>query len=66
MWCQEEPRNMGAYTFMEPYLAWVLAQIGASSRQPIYAGRPAAAATATGQMSQHLKQLKALLDHALG
>ena len=33
-WCQEEPRNMGAYTFMEPYLEWVLDQIEAKSRQP--------------------------------
>ena len=66
MWCQEEPRNMGAYTFMQPYLEWALAQIGAKNRQPVYAGRPAAAAPATGQMSQHLKQLKALLDGALG
>ncbi|MFL6831455.1 MAG: 2-oxoglutarate dehydrogenase E1 component [Xanthobacteraceae bacterium] len=66
MWCQEEPRNMGAYSFMEPYLEWVLGQIGAKNKQPIYAGRAASAATATGQMSRHLKQLKALLDEALG
>jgi 2-oxoglutarate dehydrogenase E1 component len=66
MWCQEEPRNMGAYTFMEPYLKWALAQIGAKNRQPVYAGRPAAAAPATGQMSQHLKQIAALLEGALG
>jgi 2-oxoglutarate dehydrogenase E1 component len=66
MWCQEEPRNMGAYTFMEPYLEWALAQIGAKNRQPVYAGRPAAAAPATGQMSQHLKQIAALLEGALG
>ena len=65
MWCQEEPRNMGAYTFMEPYLEWVLDQIGSKSRQPAYAGRLAAAAPATGQMSQHLKQLQTLLDDAL-
>jgi 2-oxoglutarate dehydrogenase E1 component len=65
MWCQEEPRNMGAYSFMEPYLEWVLGQIGAKNKQPNYAGRAASAATATGQMSQHLKQLKALLDEAL-
>jgi 2-oxoglutarate dehydrogenase E1 component len=65
MWCQEEPRNMGAYTFMEPYLEWVLDQIKAGHRQPLYAGRAASAATATGQMPQHLKQLKALLDDAL-
>jgi 2-oxoglutarate dehydrogenase E1 component len=66
MWCQEEPRNMGAYTFIEPYLEWVLGQVGAQNKQPIYAGRAASASTAAGQMSQHLKQLKALLDEALG
>ena len=65
-WCQEEPRNMGAYTFMEPYLEWTLDQIKAKNRQPRYAGRAASAATATGQMAQHLQQLKALLDDALG
>jgi 2-oxoglutarate dehydrogenase E1 component len=66
MWCQEEPRNMGAFSFIEPYLEWVLHQIGASEERPTYAGRPSSAATAAGQMSQHLKQLKALLDQALG
>jgi 2-oxoglutarate dehydrogenase E1 component len=65
MWCQEEPRNMGAYSFLEPYLEWVLDQIGSKSRKPIYAGRPAAAATAVGQMSKHLAQLKAFLNEAL-
>src|SRR5262249_7694344 len=66
MWCQEEPRNMGAYSFMGPYLEWVLAQISAIQKQASYAGRGASAATATGQMSRHLKQLKALLDEARG
>src|ERR1700730_4686985 len=66
MWCQEEPRNMGAYSFMAPYLEWVLEQVRAKNRQPIYAGPDPSAATATGQLAQHLKQLKALLDEALG
>jgi 2-oxoglutarate dehydrogenase E1 component len=66
VWCQEEPRNMGAWHFMEPYLEWVLNQINAPNRRPRYAGRAAAAATATGLMSKHLAQLKALLDEALG
>jgi 2-oxoglutarate dehydrogenase E1 component len=66
VWCQEEPRNMGAWHFMEPYLEWVLRQAGASSGRPRYAGRPPAAATATGLMSKHLAQLKAFLDEALG
>jgi 2-oxoglutarate dehydrogenase E1 component len=65
IWCQEEPRNMGAWHFIEPYLEWVLNQINAPHRRPRYAGRAAAAATATGLMSKHLAQLKALLDEAL-
>jgi 2-oxoglutarate dehydrogenase E1 component len=65
VWCQEEPRNMGAWHFIEPYLEWVLNQIGAPNKRPRYAGRAAAAATATGLMSKHLAQLKALLDDAL-
>ena len=65
VWCQEEPRNMGAWHFIEPYLEWVLNQINAPNRRPRYAGRAASAATATGLMSKHLAQLKALLDEAL-
>jgi 2-oxoglutarate dehydrogenase E1 component len=66
VWCQEEPRNMGAWHFIEPYLEWVLNQVGAVNRRPRYVGRAAAAATATGLMSKHLAQLKAFLDDALG
>jgi 2-oxoglutarate dehydrogenase E1 component len=65
VWCQEEPRNMGAWHFIEPYLEWVLNQVNAPHRRPRYAGRAASAATATGLMSKHLAQLKALLDDAL-
>ena len=62
VWCQEEPKNMGAWSFVEPYLEWVLAQVSGKSRRPRYAGRPASAATATGLMSKHLAQLKAFQD----
>jgi len=62
VWCQEEPKNMGAWAFVDPYLEWVLAQVGGKSKRPRYAGRPASAATATGLMSKHLAQLKAFLD----
>lgn len=65
VWCQEEPRNMGAWHFIEPYLEWVLTQIHAPNRRPRYAGRAASAATATGLMSKHQAQLKAMLDEAL-
>src|SRR6187401_3411453 len=66
VWCQEEPRNMGAWHFVEHYLEWVLNQIEAKNRRPRYATRPASAATAVGQMSKHQAQLKQLLDEALG
>jgi len=65
VWCQEEPRNMGAWHFIEPYLEWVLNQIHAPNKRPRYAGRAASAATATGLMSKHQAQLKAFLDDAL-
>jgi 2-oxoglutarate dehydrogenase E1 component len=66
VWCQEEPRNMGAWHFVEHYLEWVLNQIEAKVRRPRYATRPASAATAVGQMSKHQAQLKQLLEEALG
>ena len=65
VWCQEEPKNMGSWTFIEPYLEWVLAQVDARVRRPRYVGRAAAAATATGLMSKHLAQLQNFLDEAL-
>jgi 2-oxoglutarate dehydrogenase E1 component len=66
VWCQEEPRNMGGWVFVDIFLEWVLNQIGAKHRRARYAGRPASASTAVGQMSLHLGQLKRLLDEALG
>jgi 2-oxoglutarate dehydrogenase E1 component len=65
VWCQEEPRNMGGWHFVEPYVEWVLNQVGGASRRPRYAGRPASAATATGLAPKHLAQLRAFLDEAL-
>ncbi len=66
VWCQEEPKNMGAWSFIEPYLEWVLAHIDAKYPRARYAGRPAAASPATGLMSKHLEQLAAFLEDALG
>ncbi|MBZ0140038.1 MAG: 2-oxoglutarate dehydrogenase E1 component [Pseudorhodoplanes sp.] len=66
VWCQEEPRNMGAWFFVDTFIRWVLDNIGARHRQLRYAGRPASASTAVGQMSKHVAQLKQLLDEALG
>jgi 2-oxoglutarate dehydrogenase E1 component len=66
VWCQEEPKNMGAWAFIDPYLEWVLAHIDAKYQRVRYTGRPAAASPATGLMSKHLQQLAAFLEDALG
>ena len=66
VWCQEEPKNMGAWSFVDPNLSWVLDHIDAKHRRARYAGRPSSAATATGLMSKHVRELKALLNEALG
>ncbi|RFB04173.1 2-oxoglutarate dehydrogenase E1 component [Parvularcula marina] len=64
-WCQEEPRNMGGWSFIESYLEWTLQQIDAKHTRPRYAGRPPAAATATGHAKQHKQELAAFLEEAL-
>jgi 2-oxoglutarate dehydrogenase E1 component len=65
IWCQEEPKNMGAWSFVEPCIEDVLAGLGAACSRPRYAGRPASAATATGLMSKHMVELQRFLDEAL-
>jgi 2-oxoglutarate dehydrogenase E1 component len=65
VWCQEEPRNMGAWVFVDIFLEWVLNQIGAKHRRARYVGRAAAASPAVGQLSTHLTQLSKFLNEAL-
>ncbi len=65
VWCQEEPKNQGAWTFVEPNIEWVQTRIGAKHTRPIYAGRPASASPATGLASQHKEQQEALVNDAL-
>jgi 2-oxoglutarate dehydrogenase E1 component len=65
VWCQEEPRNMGAWSFIEPELETVLKTLGAKHTRPTYAGRRAGASTASGLMSRHLTEREAFLASAL-
>ena len=66
IWCQEEPYNMGAWSFVQPNIERVLDFIKAKTPRPRYVGRAASASTATGLMSRHIKELKTFLDEALG
>ncbi|WP_373356073.1 2-oxoglutarate dehydrogenase E1 component [Pseudoroseicyclus sp. CXY001] len=66
IWCQEEPKNQGPWSFIEPNIEWVLSRIGAKHGRPRYVGRAAAASPATGLASQHKAQQQALVNDALG
>ncbi|KAA9005238.1 2-oxoglutarate dehydrogenase E1 component [Histidinibacterium aquaticum] len=65
IWCQEEPKNQGGWSFIEPNIEWVLSRLDAAHPRPRYVGRPASASPATGLASQHKKQQQALVDEAL-
>jgi len=65
VWCQEEPRNMGAWTFVEPFIERVLGESALKPKRPAYAGRVEAASPATGLMSKHNQQQAKLVDDAL-
>jgi 2-oxoglutarate dehydrogenase E1 component len=65
VWAQEEPRNMGAWTFAEPNIEWVLQHTPIANTRARYVGRPASAATATGLASRHNLEQKTLVGQAL-
>jgi 2-oxoglutarate dehydrogenase E1 component len=65
VWCQEEPKNQGGWSFVEPNLEWVLTRIGAKHHRATYAGRAASASPATGLASRHKAEQEALVNEAL-
>ncbi len=65
IWCQEEPKNQGYWTFVEPNIEWVLTKIGAKHSRPRYVGRAASASPATGLASRHKAEQEALVSEAL-
>jgi 2-oxoglutarate dehydrogenase E1 component len=65
VWCQEEPQNMGSWTFVRDYLEDAMSAAGMSQSRPAYAGRKAAASPATGSASRHAAEQAALVDAAL-
>ena len=66
IWCQEEPRNNGAWFFVESQIEDALIAAGHKGMRPRYAGRDAAASPATGFAARHLVQQEALVADALG
>jgi 2-oxoglutarate dehydrogenase E1 component len=64
IWCQEEPKNQGAWSFVAPYIDGVMRELGRKDAVH-YVGRKSSASPAAGQMSQHLAELAAFLNDAL-
>ncbi len=66
VWCQEEPENMGAWSFVDRKIERTLAAMSHSCDRPQYVGRDAAASPATGLAKVHLAQQADLVARALG
>ena len=64
VWCQEEPKNMGGWTFVDPWLELTLERLSIKAKRARYVGRPASASTAAGLMTRHMKELEAFLTEA--
>jgi 2-oxoglutarate dehydrogenase E1 component len=65
MWAQEEPQNMGAWTYIDRKIEATLRGIGHKAEWPNYAGRVEAAAPATGYLKRHNKEQAEIVDKAL-
>ena len=66
VWCQEEPENMGAWTFVDRRIEKVLRALGGKAQRPVYVGREEAASPATGLAKVHQAEQDALVKQALG
>ena len=64
VWCQEEPKNSGAWQYCRPRI--VTAARDVREIHPSYAGRKPAASTATGYGSWHTREMNDFVDAALG
>ncbi|MBM3590632.1 MAG: 2-oxoglutarate dehydrogenase E1 component [Alphaproteobacteria bacterium] len=65
IWCQEEPKNMGAWKFVDDLIEEILITIKHKNSRPKYVGRIACASPATGYGSYHAREQKVLIDQAL-
>ena len=65
VWCQEEPANMGSWTFVDRRLEYALDGLDMKAKRPIFAGRPPAASPATGLMKNHVREQNQICEWAL-
>ena len=65
VWCQEEPQNMGAWSFVDRRIEQVLAGLDIAAKRPRFAGRAEAASPATGLFKRHVEEQAQLVADAL-
>ena len=66
IWCQEEPKNMGAWNTVRNYIDRTLEIIYFSKDKVKYVGRKASSSTATGNLNKHVAQQKEILEKVIG
>jgi 2-oxoglutarate dehydrogenase E1 component len=65
VWCQEEPENMGAWSFVDRRIERALSGLNMKATRAVYIGRPEAASPATGSARTHVKEQADLVERAL-
>ncbi|MDP6474778.1 MAG: 2-oxoglutarate dehydrogenase E1 component [Alphaproteobacteria bacterium] len=65
VWCQEEPQNQGAWSYVAPRIDAVLEGLGDPARRIRYVGRPEAASPASGSYKAHVEEQDMLVGEAL-
>ena len=65
IWCQEEPKNMGAWNTVRNYIDRTLEMVNYGDKSVKYVGRNASSSTATGNLNKHLAQQKEILEKIL-
>ena len=61
-WCQEEPKNMGAWLLVRDYIQWTLETIKAKNNEISYIGRNPDASPATGYAKRHLSEQEKIIN----
>ncbi|MDX5518249.1 MAG: 2-oxoglutarate dehydrogenase E1 component, partial [Wolbachia endosymbiont of Andrena agilissima] len=65
IWCQEEPKNMGGWFFVNPLIEEVLSNLDIQAKRPKCIARPAAASPACGYVSVHTQQQEEILKQVM-
>jgi len=66
IWAQQEPKNMGAYSYINPRIMTATREINGNEMRPRYVGRPVSAAPATGMTLVHQAQYNDIMSGVFG